>query len=85
MAERVARDQRSVSEYELGKRRIYAHDLPRFAHALQVPISYFFPETGPADDLDEAFLAELHRLDPTERRKLLDIVRLMTQMLHGDR
>jgi transcriptional regulator with XRE-family HTH domain len=42
LAERIARDQRSVSEYESGKRRIYAHDLPNIARALNVPVMYFF-------------------------------------------
>lgn len=42
LAHRWGKKQYQISEYENGKRRIYAHDLPRLANALHVQINYFF-------------------------------------------
>lgn len=84
LAERVERDQRSISEYENGKRRIYAHDLPKFALALQVPISYFFEAVASPDDLDAALISAVSPLTSDEKRQLLDVVRLLVGMLRRD-
>ncbi len=83
LAERVGRDQRSVSEYENGKRRIYAHDLPKFAQALDVPILYFFQDVATTDDLDATLLDVFHQLDAGKREQFIEIIRLLTQMLRG--
>lgn len=44
--------QYQISEYENGKRRIYAHDLPQLAAVLQMPIIYFFQDFAEFVDTD---------------------------------
>ena len=61
-AARISRDQRAVSEYENGKRRISVTDLPHFADVLDVPLSYLYEETITPDSWDAALLKEFHRL-----------------------
>jgi transcriptional regulator with XRE-family HTH domain len=80
LAELIARDQRSVSEYENGKRRIYAHDLPTIAQALEIPLVYLFQDALSNDDLDIAMLEEFHRLDRNARETVLEMVRLLTNL-----
>lgn len=80
-AERISRDQRSVSEYERGKRRIYAHDLPTIAKALDVSILYLFEDVASQADLDEALLAEFHQLKPPARQTALGMMRLLVKMV----
>lgn len=81
LAERIARDQRSVSEYESGKRRIYAHDLPTIARALGVPLIYFYEDVLSKDDLDIALLETFHRMDAEARRTLLEVMGLLSNLL----
>lgn len=81
LAEQVGRDQRAVSEYENGKRRIYAHDLPTFARALNVPILYFFEDVPTNDDLDAMLLDAFHQMEAAERKTFIEMVRLLTQLL----
>lgn len=81
LAERVGRDQRAVSEYESGKRRIYAHDLPTFADALSVPVVYFFRDADAADDKDEMLLDVFHQFGADERGIVLEIMRLLARLL----
>lgn len=57
-----------ISEYEHGKRRLAVVDLPDFARALDVPITYFFEEVLPEDELETALL-EWFRMLPSERAK----------------
>jgi transcriptional regulator with XRE-family HTH domain len=42
LAHEWGKKQYQISEYENGKRRIYAHDLPQLANSLHVEVSYFF-------------------------------------------
>lgn len=58
----ISRDQRAVSEYENGKRKIAVTDLPLFADVLGVPLSYLYEETITPEGLDSALLKEFHRL-----------------------
>jgi transcriptional regulator with XRE-family HTH domain len=44
LASLISRDQRAVSEYELGKRRIFVTELPRLAEVLDVPLLYFLED-----------------------------------------
>lgn len=81
LGEKISRDQRSVSEYESGKRRIYAHDLPTIAKALNVPLMYFYEDEMSDTDLDNQLLAEYHRLDETGRRLALEIIHLCAQYM----
>jgi transcriptional regulator with XRE-family HTH domain len=82
-AELIARDQRSVSEYENGKRRIYAHDLPTIAQALGVPLVYLFEDVLSTDDLDVALLEEFHRLDSNTRKTALEMMRLLSNIVRA--
>lgn len=58
----------SISEYENGKRRLAAVDLPDFARVLGVPISYFYADVLTKDDL-EAALMDWFRELPTPRSR----------------
>jgi transcriptional regulator with XRE-family HTH domain len=78
LAELISRDQRSVSEYESGKRRIFAHDLPTIAQALHVPIVYFFDEVLSQNDLDNILLTEFHQMDTKGQQVLVGIAKLLT-------
>lgn len=57
-----------ISEYEHGKRRLAVVDLPAFARALEVPITYFFEDILPESELESA-LIEWFRMLPGERAK----------------
>ena len=75
----INRDQRAVSEYERGKRKIAVTDLPTFAHVLSVPIAYFYEETMSPDDLDDLLLQEFHRLKTREARQAaIEILRIFS-------
>lgn len=68
LAEGVARDQKAVSEYENGKRKLPATELPSFARVLGVPVSYFFEGEFELNDLDQILLQVFHSL-PTHDDK----------------
>jgi transcriptional regulator with XRE-family HTH domain len=76
----ILRDQRSVSEYESGKRRIYAHDLPRIAKALEVPIMYFYKDVASEYDFDDAPMEMLHLVAPHKRNMIINILRTLVQL-----
>ena len=42
LAVAVGKDQRAISEYENGKRKLSVTDLPMFARTLRVPLLYFY-------------------------------------------
>lgn len=78
-----------IQKYEKGANRIGASRLQRLAHALQVPISYFFEGMGAGEadndgDNIMAFLATAQGLalakgfmrikSPTVRRRILEFV-----------
>lgn len=79
LAEAVQRDQKAVSEYETGKRKLPATDIPTFASVLGVPFSYFFDGELHLDELDQVLLQEFHTL-PTQEDKhtALQAVRLIS-------
>ena len=66
LAEGVERDQKAVSEYENGKRKLSAAELPTFARVLGVPIAYFFDTEVDLDNLDQILLQVFHTLPTTE-------------------
>jgi transcriptional regulator with XRE-family HTH domain len=82
LASLVHKDQRAISEYENGKRKLSATDVPVFANALNVPILYFYEDEVSLDDFDRAMLAELQRL-PTSETKLaaIELVRVLSRAL----
>ena len=78
LAEAVQRDQKAVSEYETGKRKLPATDIPTFASVLGVPFSYFFEGEFQLDELDQVLLQEFHALPTLEdKNTALQAVRLI--------
>lgn len=79
LASRIQRDQRAVSEYEHGKRRIAATDLPRLAQALHVPVLYFFEGHLDTNDLDRMLLVEFNRLQSSDiKRDAIELLRIFS-------
>ena len=77
----IERDQRAVSEYEHGKRRISVTDLPKFADALQVPLLYFFEGQLNPNDLDRELLEYFHQLPSIKsKQSAIQIVRILTEV-----
>ena len=85
LAALISRDQRSVSEYENGKRRIYAHDLPTIARALNVPLIYFYEEVLSEDDLEATLLMEFRRLNVDARKTLIEMTKLLEALLDSEK
>lgn len=63
------KDRTAISEYENGKRRIYAHELPNLAEALETPIISLFGDSLSVDDDQEAYLLEWFRRIPDDRKQ----------------
>jgi transcriptional regulator with XRE-family HTH domain len=79
----ASRDQGAISEYENGKRRISATDLPTFAEILNVPLLYFFEGEIDLDDLDHALVKEFHRLPTSEAKQVvIEITRLLSDTMN---
>lgn len=78
----IGRDQRAVSEYETGKRRIAVTDLPKFAEALQVSTLYFFEGPMNLYELDHELLAYFHQLPSLKaKRSAIQLVRTLLDAL----
>ncbi len=78
----VGKDQTAISEYETGKRKIYAVELSQFAHVLQVPVSYFYEGSIQLNDLDHVLLNEFRNLPNLEAKQLiLQMVRALSSLL----
>jgi transcriptional regulator with XRE-family HTH domain len=78
----VSRDQGAISEYENGKRKLPATDLPLFARVLGVPVSYFYEGEQTVDDLDQLLLAEFQQLPTRDAKRIaLQILRLFSDGL----
>ena len=67
---KISRTQFAVSEYENGKRRIYAHDLPKIARVLRVSINYFFDETDEADTNEEVIIQAFRNLSSSKAKHI---------------
>lgn len=82
LAEQISRDQKAVSEYENGKRKLPATELPTLAGVLGVPVSYFFEGDFLIDDLDQLLLQEFHTL-PTkaDKQTAIQTVRLLSDAI----
>jgi len=79
LAEGVARDQKAVSEYENGKRKLPATDLPVFARVLGVPVSYFFEGEFQEDQLDQLLLQVFHTLpSPEDKQAAIQVVQVIS-------
>lgn len=82
LAELIGKDQKAISKYELGQRRLFASELPRLAAALDVPIWYFFEEVLPSNAVDNEILKEVHNL-PSHQAQVaaLDLLKLFGKAL----
>lgn len=81
LAAAVAKDQGAISEYESGKRKLAAADLPSFAEALQVSILYFFEDQETLPDLDDLMLEVFRQLPNAETKHVaIQIVRVLTNI-----
>lgn len=76
LAVRIHKDQRAISEYETGKRRLAAVDLPLLANVLGVSLLYFFEDDANVHDLDRSILKEFHELSPKAKKLLISIARV---------
>ena len=83
LAAAVSKDQRAISEYENGKRKLAVTDLPSFATVLEVPLLFFFEEEASLYDLDAALLNHFHQLPTPEiRQAAIDILRIFSHSVH---
>lgn len=83
LASLVSRDQRSISEYENGRRRLSATDVPAFAQALGVSILYFYEGETSLHDFDRAILQQFHQLPSPEAMQIaVEMVRLLSEALN---
>lgn len=74
----VSKDQTAISEYENGKRKFYASDLPLFARALKVSLFYLFGDSELSQfDFDEALLTEFHKLPQEAMPHALEIMQTL--------
>jgi transcriptional regulator with XRE-family HTH domain len=80
-AQAVGKDQKAISEYESGTRRISAVELANFAQVLKVPVAYFLPVDIETDDLDQSLLQAFHTL-PTaqDKQDAISIVRSLVSV-----
>ncbi|MFZ4816711.1 MAG: helix-turn-helix domain-containing protein [Phototrophicaceae bacterium] len=82
LAALIKRDQRGVSEYERGQRRLAAVDIPLLAQALQVPILYLYEGVMVEDEIDHQVLGLLHKLPSLhEKQAVVDILRILVDTL----
>ena len=79
LAAAVSKDQRAISEYENGKRKLAVTDLPEFARTLDVPLMFFFEGEIAAQDQDRAILDQFRRLpSPEARQAAIELVRILS-------
>jgi transcriptional regulator with XRE-family HTH domain len=79
LASAVTKDQRAISEYENGRRKLAVTDLPVFAAVLGVPLMYFFEEEAEMFQDDDLLLTYFHQLPSSEARQAaLDILRIFS-------
>jgi transcriptional regulator with XRE-family HTH domain len=82
LASAVSKDQGAISEYESGKRRLSAVDLPTLAEALKVSLLYFYEGEATGHDLDRAVLDEFHQLPSLELKKAaIEIMRVFSNAI----
>lgn len=83
LARLVSKDQRAISEYEHGERRIAVTDLPTFAEALEVPVLYFFEGNITPEDLEHHIVSEFRRLPNKQAQEdAIELLKLFTEALH---
>ena len=81
-AHAVNKDQRAISEYENGKRKVSASELSIFASVLATPVSYFYEGDFEIDELDQMLLQEFHKLPTNEAKEaVLQVLRIFSNTL----
>jgi transcriptional regulator with XRE-family HTH domain len=85
VVERLGRkDVTAISEYENGKRRLAAYEVPDYAAALGVPISYFFEEILPEDEIELAVVEWFRTLPgPDAKRRVFVAMKEMAPFIIG--
>jgi len=82
LAAAVSKDQHAISQYENGKRKLAATDIPDFARILHVSVFYFYEDEATRNDLDEAMLLEFQHLPTPEiKRAIIESVRAISSAL----
>lgn len=78
----IGKDQRAISEYEHGERRVVAVDIPVLAQILDVSLTYFFEDTHQDKDLDDRILQQFHRLpDRRSQEAAIELVRVFSDVM----
>lgn len=84
LAAEISKDQRAISEYEHGKRRISVVDLPQMAHVLDVSLLYFFQDELTPQDLDREIMQQFHRLPDAQAQKAaLELLRVFVEAINA--
>jgi len=97
LAKKLGYTQASLSNYELGKRRLYLSDLKRISHILSKPITYFLEDSDvdqPTNNdlnsiLKEQFLRDIlfeaRDLKPAQRKSVLDYIQWQKSKAKGSK
>lgn len=81
LAQAVGRDQKAISEYESGTRKIYAVELAAFAQVLQVSVNFLLPVEVESGDLATRLLSEFHSLPTVEdKQDAISILRSLARI-----
>lgn len=84
LSSRLGYTQAALSNYELGKRRLYLPNIEQIAKELNKPLSYFLDGSvavstkdriGPEDELTFEIMKALSELPMEEKQYLLDYIR----------
>ncbi len=82
LAAALSKDQRAISEYENGKRKLSVTDLPKFAEVLDVPLLYFYEGEIAMQDFDRAMLDQFRRLPtPETKQAAIDLIRIFSDTI----
>lgn len=82
LAHKWGKQQYQISEYENGKRRVYAHDLPDLANALNVQIDYFFQNHIPESEVNPLEETMLQLFRNLRSRSAQEFAMKVIQELH---
>jgi transcriptional regulator with XRE-family HTH domain len=85
LAKKIGCSQAALSNYELGKRRLYLADLRRIGQILRKPVTFFLDEAEEESNEDlnlilketsiKEILLEVRALKPDQRKSILDYIR----------
>lgn len=80
LASLVGVTQSALSNYELGKRRLYLANLERIARALKRPIGYFFEETVGAFFEETVGTTAISKQEETSDETTSEIIELLSEL-----